>query len=288
MVAGAARRGAGAIRWRPGSARCAPTRGRIASEQPPTPGERAESRPAAQLALLDLQELDSRADLLRHQRASLPELAEIAALQASRAELDDQRRDAQIVVDDLTAEQRKVDADVEQVKARRTRDQQRMDQGLITNPKDLERMQGELESLQRRITSLEDDELEVMARLEDAQSDLDSLTAQVAAADERLADLAAARDEKTAELDAELGEPRRRPRPGCRRAARGPARPLRQAARPKGGVGAAAAARPASAAAAGSRSTPPSSAVIRATADDEVVRCEECQRILVRTPESGL
>ena len=37
-----------------------------------------------------------------------------------------------------------------------------MDQGLITNPKDLERMQHELESLERRITALEDDELEVM------------------------------------------------------------------------------------------------------------------------------
>ena len=133
--------------------------------------------PAAQLALLDLQELDSRADLLRHQRETLPELAEIAALTASRAELDGKRRDAQISVDDLTAEQAKVDADVEQVKTRRTRDQDRMAQGLIANPKDLERMQGELESLQRRITSLEDDELEVMARLEDAEKELDSLTA---------------------------------------------------------------------------------------------------------------
>ena len=27
---------------------------------------------------------------------------------------------------------------------------------------------------------------------------------------------------------------------------------------------------------------------IRAAADDEVLRCEECQRILVRTDESGL
>ena len=33
-----------------------------------------------------------------------------------------------------------------------------MDQGLISNPKDLERMQGELESLERRITTLEDEE----------------------------------------------------------------------------------------------------------------------------------
>ena len=27
---------------------------------------------------------------------------------------------------------------------------------------------------------------------------------------------------------------------------------------------------------------------MRAAADDEVLRCEECRRILVRTPESGL
>ena len=101
------------------------------------------------MALLDLQELDSRADQLRHQRSHLPELAEIAALTTSRSVADDRRRDAQISVDDLTAEQKKVDVDVEQVKTRRTRDQQRMDQGLITNPKDLERMSGELESLAR-------------------------------------------------------------------------------------------------------------------------------------------
>jgi predicted nucleic acid-binding Zn-ribbon protein len=29
-------------------------------------------------------------------------------------------------------------------------------------------------------------------------------------------------------------------------------------------------------------------AVISAAPDDQVIRCEECQRILVRTPESGL
>ena len=69
----------GAIRWRPGSARCARTHG------PAEPHRRRSLKadPAAQLALLDLQELDSRADLLRHQRETLPELAEIAALTAS-------------------------------------------------------------------------------------------------------------------------------------------------------------------------------------------------------------
>jgi predicted nucleic acid-binding Zn-ribbon protein len=243
--------------------------------------------PAAQLALLDLQAIDARADQLRHQRRTLPELAEIASLQEARAALDAQRRDAQIQVDDLTAEQHKVDLDVEQVKTRRTRDRDRMDQGLISNPKDLERMQGELESLERRITTLEDEELEVMARLEDAEKDLDGFTAQVAAADERLVALTAARDEKVAALDAELAS---------LDAERTPAvaglpddlvalyDKLRDA---KGGVGAA----PLRARECGGcRLTLDAHEIaeIRAKDDDEVVRCEECQRILVRTSESGL
>ena len=160
--------------------------------------------PSAQLQLLDVQALDARASLLRHQRSSLPELAEIASLQAGRTELDNKARDARIAVDDLTLEQEKVDADVEAVKTRRKRDRDRMDQGLVTNPKDLERMGHELESLERRIASLEDEELELMARLEDAQRDLDGLLAQVAEADQRLTELAASRDEKVAAIDAEL------------------------------------------------------------------------------------
>jgi predicted nucleic acid-binding Zn-ribbon protein len=243
--------------------------------------------PAAQLALLDLQALDARADQLRHQRETVPELAEITELQATRGRLDDQRRDAQVSVDDLTAEQVKVDADVEQVKARRTRDQQRMDQGLISSPKDLERMQGELVSLQRRITSLEDDELEVMARLEDAQKDLDGLTAQVAAADERLAALTAASDEKAGVIDAELEtiSVDRIPIAGGL-----PEELLALYDRlraQKGGVGAAAL-RARECGGCRLALDPNEISVIRSTPEDTVVRCEECQRILVRTPESGL
>ena len=46
-----------------------------------------------------------------------------------------------------------------------------MDKGLVTNPKDLERMQQELVSLARRIGELEDTELEVMEQLETAQAE---------------------------------------------------------------------------------------------------------------------
>ena len=150
--------------------------------------------PSAQVRLLDLQDLDSRADQLRHQRRSLPEHARLAELAAGRARTEGQAQDARIAVDDLTVEQTKVDADVEQVKTRRERDQQRIDQGLVSNPKDIQRMQQEMVSLERRITSLEDDEIEVMERLEEAQGALDELAARLSETDAEIAEATASRD----------------------------------------------------------------------------------------------
>ncbi len=236
---------------------------------------------------MEVQDLDARADQLRHQRSHLPEIAEIAALEQTRTALDNQVRDARIVVDDLSREQRKVDADVEQVKARRQRDRDRMDQGLITNPKDLERMQHELASLERRISSLEDDELEVMARQEDAQRELDSLTAQLEAAEARLATLVEARDEKVAALDDQLTEVERDRGPAVEGMPEDLLALYERLRQQKGGVGAAALrARECG----GCRLTLDNAelAVIRSAPSDQVIRCEECQRILVRTPESGL
>nr|WP_246377622.1 C4-type zinc ribbon domain-containing protein [Nocardioides ginsengisegetis] len=217
----------------------------------------------------------------------MPELAEIVALQTTRKSSDDQARDAQIAVDDLTVEQQKVDSDVETVKARRERDRNRMDQGLVTNPKDLERMSHELESLERRITSLEDDELEVMARLEEAQRTLDEFSGKVREADEQLAELMLARDQKTAEIDLQLAKVE---------AERGPAAEglpadlvaLYDRLRvQKGGVGAAEL-RQRRCSGCQLAIDNAELAVIKASPSDLVIRCEECSRILVRTSESGL
>ncbi|WP_240181742.1 C4-type zinc ribbon domain-containing protein [Nocardioides sp. 616] len=226
-------------------------------------------------------------DQLRHRRAHLPETAEIDALRVSRDAILDKVRDAQIVVDDLSVEQAKAEADVEQARARRARDRDRMDRGLITNPKDLQRMTYELESLERRVSSLEDSELDIMEQAERAEASLGRLREELAGHEERLAELEASRERKSAEIDAEL------------HAAIGQRAPvaadipedllslydkLRQT---KDGVGAALLrARQCS----GCRLTLDHAelAVINNTPTDQVVRCEECNRILVRTAESGL
>jgi uncharacterized protein len=243
--------------------------------------------PLAQLRLLDVQQLDARIDQLRHQLATLPEAARLQALAAERAEVDGRARDARIEVDDLTLAQKKADADVEQVRARRSRDRDRMDRGLVANPKDLERMQQELVSLDRRISDLEDAELEVMERLETAQAEQDRLTARLAEIDEQVGELARVRDARAEQIDAALSaaaEERKLTVQGV------PADLLALYERiraQKGGVGAAALLQ--------RRCTGCSLQLnaadlgtIAAAPTDEVLRCEECNRILVRTPESGV
>jgi uncharacterized protein len=243
--------------------------------------------PSAQVRLLDLQDLDSRADQLRHQRRSLAELAVLAELTAARGRIDGQAQDARIAVDDLSAEQAKVDADVEQVKTRRERDQQRIDQGLVSNPKDIQRMQQEMVSLERRITSLEDDEIEVMERLEDAQRTLDALTAQLADTEEKIVAATASRDAKLGEIDHSLGEVEAQRAPVVADLPDDLVALYDRLRESKGGVGAALLrARRCSGCMLDLDNA--ELATIRAAADDDVIRCEECSRILVRTDESGL
>ncbi|TNM48338.1 hypothetical protein FHP29_02035 [Nocardioides albidus] len=234
-----------------------------------------------------MQALDAQVDHLRHQRNNPAEAAEIKELLGKRVDVDGRLRDQRIVVDDLAAAQAKADADVEQVKARRTRDRERMDSGAIADPKALERMQHELASLERRISTLEDEELEVMEQLEEAQSALAELTSAIDDLDARLGTLTTARDEKVGALDAQIAEV------SAGRAAIVAEIPddlvaLYEKLRAnKGGIGVGALrARQCS----GCQLSLDAGelAEIRATPADTVLRHEECQRILVRTPESGL
>jgi uncharacterized protein len=243
--------------------------------------------PSAQVRLLDLQDLDSRADQLRHQRRSLPEHAQLSELSEARTRIDGQAQDARISVDDLTAEQAKVDADVEQVKARRERDQQRIDQGLVSNPKDIQRMQQEMVSLERRITSLEDDEIEVMERLEEAQLTLDTLTGELTDTDKQIEETTAARDAKIAEIDQSLGDLDTQRSPLTAELPSDLLALYDRLRETRGGVGAALLrARRCEGCMLDLDNA--ELATIRGAADDDVIRCEECTRILVRTAESGL
>ena len=241
----------------------------------------------SQLKLLDVQELDARLDLLRHRLASLPETTQLESLGTEREDVDGRARDARIQVDDLTREQRKADADVEQVKTRRVRDQDRMDRGLVTSPRDLERMQQELVSLTRRISDLEDTELEVMERLETAQADHDRWSGRLAELDADTAEVTARRDAAAEEV-AQLAETAVRERKETAEGVPADLLALYERVRAqKGGVGAAAL-RQRRCEGCSLQLTAADLGTIARAPTDEVLRCEECNRILVRTGDSGV
>jgi predicted nucleic acid-binding Zn-ribbon protein len=233
-----------------------------------------------------VQELDSRAAQLRHAKATLPEIAEIAAVTAERRAVEDETRDARVVVDDLTAAQAKAESDVEAVRTRRRRDQERMDSGAVANPKDLERMQHELATLDRRIGVLEDEELELMEQLEEAQGALSALEERLAGFDDRLASLAESRDGRAAALDADLASVVAE-RPATVEGLPADLLALYDKLRESKGIGAA----ELRARRCGGCQLELDAAElsrIKTLPSNEVVRCEECSRILVRTSESGL
>jgi hypothetical protein len=243
--------------------------------------------PEDQLRLLDVQELDSTLDRLAHRKATLPEHAEIAGLEERRTELADDVIRAQTEDSDLGRDQAKVDTDVEQVRSRMTRDQQRLDGGQVSSPKELENLQSEIESLHRRQTELEDAELEVMEQRETIQARLTELQNELSTIDSGLADAQSRRDATIEEITAESEKATSH---RAEVAATVPGEllelyvKLRQSS---GGVGAAALRRGQCEGCHLQLNTTDLNRIRDADAD-EVLRCEECRRILIRTADSGL
>ena len=243
--------------------------------------------PEAQLRLLELADLDAELSRLEHRRRSLPEHAELSRLEERDQELRDEVAALQAREGDLKREQAKSEADVEQVRSRIGRDRARLDAGQVSSPRELESLQSEVESLLRRQSDLEDVELDVMERLEGVQSRLKDATEQRSAITTDVAAVTARRDMALGEL-AELTK-----KASDRRAsvvADEPADLIELYERLRaqhGGVGAAALRRGQCQGCHLSLNTVDLNA-IRAAAADDVLRCEECRRILVRTDESGL
>jgi predicted nucleic acid-binding Zn-ribbon protein len=242
--------------------------------------------PFAQLRLLDLQALDTALDQLAHKRGHLPEMAEIARLDGLIAARRDDVVLAETTVSDLQRELDKSEADIEQVRARKKRDEERLASGAITQPKQLQELEHEVGTLAARQSALEDVELEVMEKMEEAQAALDLLLTERASHETERAAAVVARDALWVEIDA-TADQQQKERAGV--ATEIPAdllalyEKLRAA---EGGIGVGVIARGACSACRLDLMQN-EKAEYRAAPVDEVLR-HECRRIIVRTAESGL
>ncbi|HEY0002113.1 MAG TPA: C4-type zinc ribbon domain-containing protein [Actinoplanes sp.] len=240
--------------------------------------------PEAQRRLLDLQAIDTALAQLAHRRKTLPELAEIDTVARELSALEDERVRAQVAVDDLDRDITRFEKDIEQVRSRKDRDHKRLDAGGAL--REIEGLQHELATLNRRQSELEDAELELMEQRETAEAALAEVTGRLAESNERRDAAERRRDEAFADIekDAEF-----------KKSARGPLAAdlppdlvtLYDKIRQESGLGAALFR---SGRCGGCRIELYGAdlARVKSAAPDEVVRCEECRRIMIRTSESGL
>lgn len=234
---------------------------------------------AQQRLLLKLAEVDAELTRLGHRGTHLSEQQAYDQTVAAQRAAADRAGALSVALEDVEAEVAKMEVEVDTVRRREDRDRSLLDSGTV-NPKQLEELQHELETLQRRQANLEDILLEVMERREQIagehacqQAQADQLGRDVEAAgrarDEAATGIERARAEQdvrraelVGELDADLITLY-----DSRRTSGGIGAGLLQAGRcgacrielDRGEIGR-----------------------IAAAADDEVLHCPECRAILVR------
>jgi predicted nucleic acid-binding Zn-ribbon protein len=239
-----------------------------------------------QQRLLVVQQHDTALHQLAYKREHLDVAARHAAATQVATRLGEAVATARAATSDVQRELTRLEDEVEKVKQRRQRDQERLDSG-GGQSRELQALAHEIEALDKRQVDLEDVELEIMERLEGAQGEqtglenslaqaqaqVEALGAELAtelgAIDQAMAGEAQARSVAAEGLDAALMK-------------------LYERLRERGnGVGAAPLV---SRRCDGCRMELNAGdlSAIRAAAADDVVRCEECGRILIRGEDSGL
>uniref|UniRef100_A8LZ34 Uncharacterized protein n=1 Tax=Salinispora arenicola (strain CNS-205) TaxID=391037 RepID=A8LZ34_SALAI len=241
--------------------------------------------PTVQRRLLDLAAIDTTLAQLAHRRRTLPEQAELDGLARELSALEDERARAQVAVDDLDRDIDRLEQDVDQVRARKRKDEDRLAAG-VGPARELEALQHELNSLNRRQSDLEDAELELMEQRETAQGVLVGVEKRIAEAREKRASVEQRRNDNLTEITKEE-EFKRGARQPLAADLPGDLVALYDRIREDSGLGAALL----TAGRCGGCRLELSGADrarIRAADPNDVVRCEECRRIMVRTNESGV
>ncbi len=239
-----------------------------------------------QQRLLALAAEDVALSQLAHRRRTLPEGAAVQSAEDALRELTADVVRAETAVRDLDREQKRLEADVDTVRQRVDRDRQRLDGG-TASPKEMTGLQHELESLARRQSDLEDQVLDLMERRESADAVLETAQAGAAKATEEVERAVQARDAALADI-AEGTNTHEKARTEI--AASIPAPLLALYDRVRVQTGTTGAARLHARRCEGCRIELYGNELSAARNADphEVLRCENCNRILVRTADSGL
>ncbi len=155
-------------------------------------------------ALLDVQAIDTRLDVLRHQRAHHPIQAEIDGIAAERRIAADAAATIDAERTEMVRAQKRIDDEVVSVRAKKDGAEAKLYDGSVQAHKELMAVQAEIASFGDRQTELEDAELEVMEQVEEIDGRLADARSAVTVYDDRIAVLEAELAVALERVDVEL------------------------------------------------------------------------------------
>jgi predicted nucleic acid-binding Zn-ribbon protein len=236
--------------------------------------------PEHQNLLIELQLIDTAISHLKIKLANLPEREQITAIHTRLENTAVELAVVETELADVAIDLRRIEVDVEQVADRMKKDESRLSSG-AGSPKELEQLQHELGTLAKRKSELEDGELEVMLKHDAVKVRVDELQNDQVGLKQLELELNIRLENATTEIQSEIG---------VQQAERGLLVPQIEAnlvelyekvRTSNDGVGAALLV--------GNKCEGCHLSInaieierIKSLPADEIIRCEECRRILVR------
>jgi predicted nucleic acid-binding Zn-ribbon protein len=231
--------------------------------------------------LLQVQEHDTAADRLRHRRDHLPELAQLQATEDELAALEATLRDVDAKAAEAAKIQRRLECELSLLESKLTELDAKLYSGVVRATRELQAMQSVAATMRERRAVLEDHVLEAMGEQETVDEQLAELRRRRDELDARGATLRAAVAEAQAEVDRDLVAEL------AARADAATAIPADVASlyeQLRAHLGGVAAAPLVNGRCGGCHLALPATEIdrLRKEPADSLVRCEQCERILVR------
>lgn len=162
--------------------------------------------------LLSVQDLDTRLRQIDHRLAQLPERAERDAIDAELARVRSEIEAAEAAKHDLVRAQKRIEDEIALIAEKVAAEEAKLYGEGSTDPGHLQDLQAEITGLKRKISALEDDELDLMEQVEPIDATLVALADERAELDRRAeqANVALAEAEGTLGTDRDAAEDERR------------------------------------------------------------------------------
>jgi len=160
--------------------------------------------PTAQATLLTIVELENKVKAADTRQRTLPEHEQLNTLNTRRRQLADDATKADAAASDGDVAMQRIEEDLTTARTRLQRDKQRIDDGVVNDARSIGSLQDEITHLTGRINELEDKQLELMMAIEDDHKSAESARTDKADVETQMRALLVSRDASTKEIADEL------------------------------------------------------------------------------------